>query len=312
MMRYGPGIEQMVLGYVCRVALAVATVVHLALVAKAPAQDAVQQGLPGSASATRLRLPRGVSVELPDDWVILSKEQRGTLNETMKVNAGALQPLVEGSELSFAANWLDEQGKVQAILNLRYYPDAADDPNVMTQGDLEDLSAADLREVDEVMRSETVKAVSAIGGTLMKWGGVRCVDIGDLAALEREYIRASADGSGAFRVRTQRVPLGEQTFSVTVSYRVDAEPIVGPVCGQILKSLQVARYTAGRRSERPVVEHTQAAVETVSYTPDTLPPPPSNPADVVGIWMLLVCACAMLIGIVAAVQVGKARAEGHR
>jgi hypothetical protein len=297
-MRHGPRVSLVLLQVVWGVLLAVGMGTYAASVANASVRDRVQQGEPGAASATRLRLPRGVSIELPDDWVILSKGQRITLNEWMKANADALHPLVEGSELSFAANWLDAQDGVLAVMNLRYYPDAADNPDAMTQEHLKDLSAADLREVDEVMRSETVKAVSAINMTMVKWGGARRVNFGDLAVLEREYVRALADGSEAFRVRMQRVPLGEQTFTITVSYRIDAEPVVGPVCDQILKSLQVARYAASPRSKEPVVKEAKPVGKTVRYTPEQLEVGvPWNPALAIGIGLFIACMFAVAIGV---------------
>src|SRR4051794_9377909 len=69
-----------------------------------------------------VRLPKGVTVELPKNWIALSNNQRITLDSYVQAKremAGSADP---SSDLNFAANYYDDQGKTAAIFNIRYYP----------------------------------------------------------------------------------------------------------------------------------------------------------------------------------------------
>ena len=81
----------------------------------------------GLANATSnflaVRLPNAVTVELPKNWTALSNNQRITIDswvQAKRETAGASNP---SSDLTFAANYYDEQGKTVAIFNIRYYPE---------------------------------------------------------------------------------------------------------------------------------------------------------------------------------------------
>ncbi len=81
---------------------------------------------------TTVKLPKGVSIELPKNWVVFSNNQRIALDTAMKSALDLSGTGAPPSELPFAANLYDDRGRTLAILNIRYYPEL-------------DLSQADAR-----------------------------------------------------------------------------------------------------------------------------------------------------------------------
>ena len=80
----------------------------------------------GVASATdnfaRVSLPKGVSIELPKNWVVLSGNQRITLDSAVESGLDLSGIEQESSDLPFAANYYDDKGNTLGLLNVRYYP----------------------------------------------------------------------------------------------------------------------------------------------------------------------------------------------
>ena len=70
----------------------------------------------------KISLPRGVSIELPKNWVVLSGNQRITLDSAVESGLDLSGIEQEGAEFPFAANYYDDEGNIIGILNIRYYP----------------------------------------------------------------------------------------------------------------------------------------------------------------------------------------------
>jgi hypothetical protein len=75
------------------------------------------------ANFVTVTLPRGISIELPRNWVVLSNDQRITLDTAIEARLDLSGIEQETSDLPFAANYYDDRGRVVGILNIRYYPD---------------------------------------------------------------------------------------------------------------------------------------------------------------------------------------------
>jgi hypothetical protein len=72
-------------------------------------------------SFVAIRLPRGVLVDIPTNWVVLSEHSRNTLQayvESIVVDASGA---IADSEIPFAANYYEPPGNTIGIMNFRYY-----------------------------------------------------------------------------------------------------------------------------------------------------------------------------------------------
>ena len=182
-----------------------------------------------------IRLANGVTVELPRNWVVLSDNQLVTLDsyvEAIRTMAGASDP---SSDLNFAANYYDEQGKTAAIFNIRYYPNQK-----VTQVDSRLATAADTKEIDDALRTEMSTAMKQFGIRILSWLGTKKQSINGLTAFVTEYRRAAMREGAPFRVRLVRVLSAERSFTVTVSYREDQELFLRPICDRVIWSVRVA------------------------------------------------------------------------
>ena len=71
----------------------------------------------------KITLPKKVSVELPRNWTALSRNLRITLDSTVQSVTEQIGFFDASSDLNFAANYFEDNGKTAAIFNIRYYPD---------------------------------------------------------------------------------------------------------------------------------------------------------------------------------------------
>jgi hypothetical protein len=248
--------------------------------------------------AVRLKLPRGVSLELPRNWTILSKDERVALNEAMKVGAGELEQALIASELSFAAKLIDAEGRTLAFLNVRYFPGEGDSPQAMSQESLKGLGAQDLATIDQESRAEAQQSLAASGTSLTSWGGTSRIEVSGLWGLQREFVRPASDGVETLLVRIQRFPLRERTFSITTAIPASAQQVAGPICDEILLSLQVEQ---SRPMPTPSAEGPPPRAKPKSrrvYSVDELPSS-FHPGIAIGIGLVVVGLGALRLGILA-------------
>ncbi len=176
----------------------------------------------GLANATSnflaVRLPNAVTVELPRNWTALSNNQRITIDswvQAKRETAGASNP---SSDLTFAANYYDEQGKTVAIFNIRYYPE-----QTVTQAESRAATTVDTKELDDALHNEMAAAQQQFGVRLLSWLGTTKQTINGTIAFLTEYRRTAIREGTPFRVRLVRFLSAERSFTVTVSYREDQE-----------------------------------------------------------------------------------------
>ncbi len=93
----------------------------------------------GASNFVRVPLGKGASIEVPKNWVVLSGNQRNTIDTFVEAK-GYRQTK---SALSFAANLYDDRGKTIALINVRFYPD-----NPTTQAEAKQVTPSDIKEID--------------------------------------------------------------------------------------------------------------------------------------------------------------------
>lgn len=192
----------------------------------------------GAASATdnfaRVKLPKGVSIELPKNWVVLSGNQRITLDSAVESGLDLSGIKQEGSELPFAANYYDDKGNTLGIMNVRYYPQLE-----LTQADAQSANAQDVREIDAALKESMIPSMKAFNMTVTSWAGTQKSAINGITVFLTEYQRKSLKGSGEFRVRLVRVLAADKSFTVTVSYHEGASFLLKPITDRIINSLSL-------------------------------------------------------------------------
>lgn len=180
-------------------------------------------------------LPKGVSIQLPKNWIVLSDNQRITLDTFVESGLDLSGGQQQSSEFPFAANYYDDRGNTAGILNIRYYPQLD-----LSQADARSATNQDVMELDKALKENMTKEMKSFGMSITSWIGTTKTEINGITAFITEYRRASMKGSGDFQVRLVRVLVGDRSFTLTVSYLEPASTILRPIAERIISSLRLS------------------------------------------------------------------------
>ena len=183
----------------------------------------------GASNFIRVPLGKGASIEVPKNWVVLSGNQRTTIDAFVEAK-GFRQT---ESSLSFAANLYDDRGKTLALVNARFYPD-----NPITQAEARQATPADLKEFDIEFLKAVETSLKAMGVRMLNWYGSKMQVINGLSVLVHEHQHSGAGDAGVTRVRGVRVWRAPHSFTVTLSYRERDAATVLPIIDYMTKSLR--------------------------------------------------------------------------
>ena len=189
------------------------------------------EAFPAFSASNFVRVPlgKGASIEVPKNWVVLSGNQRTTIDTFVEAKGYRLTE----STLSFAANLYDDRGKTMALVNTRFYPD-----NPITQAEARQVTSADLREIDIEMRKGAEAPLKAIGVRMLNWYGSKMQVINGLYVLVHEHQHSGAGDAGVTRVRGVRVWRSPRSFTVTLSYRERDGTMLLPIIDYMTNSLR--------------------------------------------------------------------------
>ncbi len=183
----------------------------------------------GASNFVRVPLGKGASIEVPRNWIVLSDNQRTTIDTFVEAKGYRLTE----STLNFAANLYDDRGKTIALVNARFYPD-----NPFTQAEAKQLTSADLKEIDAEMRKTADTALKAMGIRMLNWYGSNMRVLNGLHVLVHEQQNSSVGDSGATSVRRLRVWRSPRSFTVTLSYHERNAAMLLPIIDYMTNSLQ--------------------------------------------------------------------------
>jgi hypothetical protein len=180
-----------------------------------------------------IHLQKGVSVEIPKNWVVLSNNSRITIDSYAQSKLADYFDLT--SDYNFAANYYGDNDKTaSAIFNIRYYPD-----ETITQADSNSLTIADTKVLDDAIRTGLAKASQQFGIRVLSWMGTKKQTINGIVAFVTEYSHRSTKGGASFRVRLVRVFSANRSFTITLSYKEDQEFFLRPICDYIIMSTRM-------------------------------------------------------------------------
>lgn len=181
-----------------------------------------------------VRLPHGVQIEIPRNWQVLSANKRITLDTVVQSRNESAGLFYASSDLNFAANCYDDAGKTTAVINIRYYPDFT-----ITQAEARATTQADIRELDATLRESARQTSKNYGVSILAWHGTKKQLINGTTAFVTEYKRSPIKRNGIFLVRLVRILNAGKSFTLTVSYRIDQEYFMKPICDHIISSLRI-------------------------------------------------------------------------
>lgn len=198
-----------------------------------------------SGNFVRISLPKGLELDFPQNWIVLSNNQRITLDSSVESRLDLSDLPNPDSQLPFAANCYNDAGETIGITNVRYYPNID-----LSQADARQATSQDVYELDAALKEIIIKSMKAFGMSILSWNGTKKVDINGLTAFITEYRRNALKKSGAFRVRLVRVLDSERSFTLTVSYLESVAVYLEPITDRIIKSIKLSGYNVSRQSSK--------------------------------------------------------------
>ena len=178
-----------------------------------------------------VNLPKGVSIDVPINWQVISDNQRITLDAYVE---SLFEPL--DSDLPFAANYYNDNGDVEALLNIRYYPWIE-----LTQEDVFYATPDEIQYIDSILNENISISMKDIG-KLLSWNGTKKQNINGIVALITEYRRYLNTTKDEGRVRLVRVLNGNKSFTLTISYddRLQHSFMLERITNRVIESLSVS------------------------------------------------------------------------
>ncbi|MDO8680145.1 MAG: hypothetical protein Q7R30_16610 [Acidobacteriota bacterium] len=176
-------------------------------------------------------LSKGLAIELPRNWRVFNQNQMITLEAAVVARGTTLGEADFSSDLSFAANYYDDNGNTAGMVNLRHYPD-----QLISEPEVRQFSARDLRIYDDAAKGQISQSFIGSDLKLIAWIGTSPRPINGLTALVSEYRRTSQNG--IFRVRLVRILDAARSFTLTVSYREDQSTILQPITDYVISTLR--------------------------------------------------------------------------
>ena len=180
-----------------------------------------------------ISLPKGVSIDLPINWQVISNNERITLDAYVET---LFDPL--DSEFPFAANYYNDNDEIDALVNIRYYP-----WEVVTQENVINMFTPDvLRAMDDVVHKGIMLAMPKANLKMLSWNGTKKKLIKDTVALVTDYRRYEGLSKSNARVRLVRVLNGNKSFTLTVSYADNkkSSSMLERITNRIIESLSLS------------------------------------------------------------------------
>ena len=210
----------------------------------------------------QIKLPKGVSIELPKNWVVISNDQRIILSTILKSKLDLAGTDQKGLRIPFAANYYKNEKPV-GIINILYYPNLD-----LTQNNASQTGIQDTKELDSTLKKMILKGVKAAGSSVMSWEGTKKSTINEITVFVTEYHRKTLPDTGIFRVRLVRVFAGNRSFTLTVSYNEDEAFLLKPITDRIISSLKLTDVSKSSAVTSQVHEQPSSNGESVGAESD--------------------------------------------
>ncbi len=182
----------------------------------------------------KIKLPKGVSAELPKNWSVLSEKTLTTIDAAQQSISEKAGIFDASSVLNFGANYY-MNGKAEALFNIRYYPELDIRQTEAAKFDKYAIQAIDSMLQVNVRLGEKD---SISGYKVTKWLGTKMQNINNLTIFTTEYKRTGYINNSSFCVRLVRVFNASRSFTITVSYKDSQAPVLRPITDKIIRSIR--------------------------------------------------------------------------
>ncbi|MEQ1484521.1 hypothetical protein [Methyloglobulus sp.] len=179
-----------------------------------------------------VNLTKGVTVELPKNWVVMSDNKRVTLDTWRESMLEAHKLKDAENDLPFAANYYDDTGNSAGSFAIRFYPNI-----VFTQSEAIAADSEFIQELDAGIRENFVKGYEASGGHLVVWLGTKKETINGSVYFISESRQRSPQGFGFTGFLVRYLNAGN-SFTIMISYREDKGFYLRPICEKIISSVK--------------------------------------------------------------------------
>ncbi|MDB2310790.1 hypothetical protein N9V19_02215 [Opitutales bacterium] len=180
-------------------------------------------------------LPKSVSVHLPKNWIILSDDIMTTIDASAQSISQKMGRVDASTELAFGAGYIFGRQSA-ALFNIRYYPDLK-----VSQSMVRGFSGEEIEDFDRSLSEVITTSNKQAGTPVLEWEGTKRIEINGVCALVSEYVRApTSKRNENFCVRLVRVLDEGRSFTITVSYRIDLNLVLRPICDHIIESIEQA------------------------------------------------------------------------
>jgi len=184
----------------------------------------------------KINLPKGVSVEVPKNWVVISQDQLIPLDAMVESGLDLAGIDQESYDLPFGANYY-KNGKSIGVISNRYYPDFD-----LTQYDAEQVTNLEVKEFDAALKENIIESLSAFEISTLSWEGTKKITINGITTFVTEYHQKSLKDAEVFRVRLVRVFAGKRSFILTVSYNENEAFFLEKITDRVISSLQLTGF----------------------------------------------------------------------
>ena len=193
--------------------------------------------LPMPASAIdgfkKLKLPQGITIEIPAHWNELPLEDRQNLSAMGSASAAKAGLEIEGLKTNLlAVNAVPAPTKAMIRVSSTTQP-------AFTAADLLALSDADLQEAGQMELEQFRKAAKSGGIHLLDMAAPRVVTISGHPTYMLTYFRSGVvNKSEKWQVNQFQSPLPDRIIQVTVSWNVANEQILKPILVHVIDSVK--------------------------------------------------------------------------
>lgn len=180
----------------------------------------------------QVKLPYGISIDIPSHWNILSQDVRknlGAASEAVSSNAKIEEPNVKKESLLAVNAVPDPTGAMIRVSVIS--------PPEYTQDDLAKVTPADLKEIKNQILSMFKKAEASGGAKIIEMHPVRVEKISRRLSLVAPYIRASFVGPSFWEVAQYKIPVSNRLVEVTLSCRKSDAMLWRPILERVKRSL---------------------------------------------------------------------------
>lgn len=180
-------------------------------------------------------LPRGVDLQLPKGWLLLTAEHKQLINMSAEaaLDLSGIS-VAEGAEVNLIAAKSMPQ-TMYAAVNVDSITPASASPSVISS-----LTSFDIQTLQAGIHTDLRKLLPQQDRQLLAFFGVRRVTISGHPTLITEYRRSGPKGPVIVRIIQIFTP--SQEIKINLSYRESEQAIWKPVTGKIYKSIVIRRW----------------------------------------------------------------------